>query len=161
MTSEKFAQAKAEAMKGYLDPGPGHLNCAQTVMRCGLLALDQDPELTAYANFLGGGMARMGQVCGALSGAAVILGLRERLLAQQTQKPVTPTFDWLQELTRRFEAQFGSATCKGLLGCDISTAQGFRNAKKTHATERCPEFVGWTCDQLGKLFAQQEAAQQQ
>lgn len=158
MASEKFERAKAEAMKGYLDPGPKHLNCAQAVLRCGLVALDMDPTLVANAGFLGGGMARMGQVCGALSGAAVLLGLREQLLAERGEKPVVTTFDWLQELVRAFEAEFGAATCRDLLGCDISTAEGFRKAKRSKATKRCPEFVGLVCDRLGELFEQQDAA---
>jgi C_GCAxxG_C_C family probable redox protein len=151
MASEHFEQAKAQALAGYLDPGPKHLNCAQAVLRCGLLAMDQDPELTGAAGYLGGGMARMGQVCGALSGTAVALGLRDQLGVQAATEDVK-AFDWLQDLTRRFEAEFGTATCEGLLGCDISTAQGFRAAKKSQATKRCPEFVGWVCDRMAEIL---------
>ncbi len=151
MASEHFEEAKAQALTRYLDPGPSHLNCAQTVMRCGLLAMDQDPELTGIGGYLGGGVVRMGQVCGALSGAAVALGLRDQL-GVETGSHSVETFDWLQALTRKFEAEFGAVTCGGLLGCDISTAQGFRAAKKSQATKRCPEFVSWTCDQLAEIL---------
>ena len=152
MASEKFEQAKAQALAGYLDPGPKHLNCAQAVLRCGLLAMDQDPDLTGVGGYLGGGMARMGQVCGALSGAAVALGLRDQLGVQTESKSSISTFDWLQELVRRFEAEFGSVTCGGLLACDISTAEGFRKAKKSQATKHCPEYVAWTCDRLAEIL---------
>jgi C_GCAxxG_C_C family probable redox protein len=152
MASDKFEQAKADAMKGYLDPGPKHLNCAQTALRCGLLAMDQNPELTGAAGYLGGGMARMGQVCGALSGAAVALGLRDQFDTKTEASKDINTFDWMQGLTRRFEAEFGSTTCAGLLGCDISSAEGFRQAKKSKATQRCPEFVGWTCDRMAEIL---------
>ena len=150
MASERFEQAKAGAMAGYLDPGPKHLNCAQAVFRCGLLAMEQDPGLTGIAGYLGGGMSRMGEVCGALSGAAVTLGLRDQLDAggRENVKP----FDWMQQLTRRFEAEFGAVTCADLLGCDISSAEGFRLAKKSKATQRCPEFVAWTCDRLAEVL---------
>ena len=152
MASEKFEQAKDQAMAGYLDPGPNHLNCAQAVMRCGLLAMDQDPELTYYATFLGGGMARMGLVCGALSGAALALGLYEHLQAEKGVKSPVSSFDWLQSLVRDFEAKFGSSACEGLLGCDISTAKGFREAKRSQATKHCPEFVSWSCDRLAEII---------
>lgn len=152
MPSERFQRAKAAAMAGYLDPGPGHLNCAQTVARCGLLAMEQDPELTAACNYLGGGMVRMGQLCGALSGAAVALGFRDLLAEKPEDDQPGYAFSWLQKLTQRFEAEFGSATCRGLLGCDISTAEGFRNAKRLRATRRCPDFVSWTCDQLAEIL---------
>ena len=152
MASEHFEQAKAQALEGYLDPGPKHLNCAQAVLRCGLLARDLDPELTGVAGYLGGGVARMGQVCGALSGAAVSMGMRDQFGVKPEHAGSINTFDWLQQLVREFEAEFGSATCAGLLGCDISTAEGFRQAKKTKATQRCPEFVGWTCDRLAEVL---------
>lgn len=62
----------------------------------------------------------------------------------------------MQELTRKFEAEFGAVTCRDLLGCDISTAERFRNAKKTQATKRCPEFVGWTCGRLAEIIERGE-----
>jgi C_GCAxxG_C_C family probable redox protein len=152
MASDKFEAAKAEAMAGYLDPGPNHLNCGQAVLRCCLLASGKDPELTKIGSYLGGGMARMGQVCGALSGAAVGLGLFADASAGEGKKGGSATFDWMQELIRKFEAEFGAVTCRDLLGCDISTPEGFRAAKKSQATRRCPEFVRWTCDRLAEIL---------
>ncbi len=152
MASEKYERAKEQAMKGYLDPGPHHLNCAQAVIRCALLAMEQDPELTGAGGYLGGGMARMGQVCGALSGTAVALGLNDHFNPKEKGKDEVSTFDWLQGLTKDFEEKFGAATCHDLLGCDISTAEGFRKAKKCQATKRCPEFVGYACDRLAEIL---------
>ena len=156
MASDRFEGAKAQAMAGYLDPGPNHLNCAQAVMRCGLLAMDQDPGLTNVGGYLGGGMVRMGQVCGALSGTAVALGLRDQLEVHQGPETSAATLDWMQDLTRKFESEFGAVTCKELLGCDISTPKGFREAKKSQATKRCPEFVAWTCDRLVEILDRSE-----
>ena len=133
MANERSERAKEQAMAGYLDPGPKHLNCAQAVMRCGLLAMDQDPELTSVGGYLGGGMVRMGQVCGVLSGAAVTLGLRDQLAGRDEPRNSGSTLDALQEIMRKFESQFGAATCRELLGCDISSAEGFREAKRRQA----------------------------
>jgi C_GCAxxG_C_C family probable redox protein len=151
VATEKSERAKAEALAGYLDPGPKHLNCAQAVMLGGLVAMDQDPDLTSVAGYLGGGMARMGQVCGALSGAAVTLGLRDRLVGQIRPKNLGTTFDALQQMFREFESEFGALTCGDLLGCDISSSEGFREAKRGALT-RCPEYVGWACDRLIEMF---------
>jgi C_GCAxxG_C_C family probable redox protein len=108
--------------------------------------------LTEIAGYLGGGLARMGQVCGAMTGAAVTLGLRDQFGGETQKQRSVDTFAWLQELVCAFEEEFGSVTCKGLLGCDISTAEGFREAKRSKATQRCPEFVGWTCDRLAEVL---------
>ncbi|MHB0979835.1 MAG: C-GCAxxG-C-C family protein [Thermoleophilia bacterium] len=152
MATEKSEHAKAEALAGYLDPGPKHLNCAQAVMLSGLLTMDEDPSLTSFAGYLGGGMVRMGQVCGALSGAAVTLGMRDRLAAQEQLKNSAATFDALQQLFRGFESELGAVTCKELLGCDISSPEGFREAKRCHALSRCPEYVAWVCDRLNEIL---------
>ena len=150
MTPEKCAQAKGQAMAGYLDPGPDHLNCAQAVLTSALLATDADPSLTNVANYFGGGMARMGQTCGALTGAAIALGLRD--YGGGETLPKNSGFDPLQQLVREFEEEFGATTCKDLLGCEISTPKGFRDAKKTQALGRCPRFVEWAIDRLGQTL---------
>jgi len=157
VATEKCEKAKAEALAGYLDPGPGHLNCAQTVMLDGLLVMEEDPGLTGLAAYLGGGMVRMGQVCGALSGAVVALGLRDQLAAQGKQKGADGTFGALQQLFRDFEAEFGAVSCKELLGCDISTPEGFREAKRQQALSRCPEYVAWACDRLNEILEKAES----
>ncbi len=152
MTADKFEAAKAEAVAGFLDPGPNHLNCGQAVLYFCLRATDRDPELVKTARYLGGGMVRMGEVCGALSGAAVGLGLcADSVKNTDGEEPLSP-FDWLQELIRRFEQEFGAVTCRNLVGWDISTPEGFRAAKKAQATKRCPEFVSWVCDQLAGIL---------
>jgi C_GCAxxG_C_C family probable redox protein len=153
VTSDKCEQAKAQALAGYLDPGPGHLNCAQAVTLGGLLVAGQDPTLIDVANYLGGGMARMGEACGALTGAAIALGLRDHF--GDSALPKNSGFDPLQQLIRDFELEFGALRCKDLLGCDISTAQGFRGAKKAQALSRCPKFVGWTIDRLGQVLCEE------
>ena len=153
MTAEKRDHAKTQALAGYLDPGPAHLNCAQAVLLSGLVITGQDAELVNVANYLGGGVARMGQACGALTGAAVALGLRD--LGSGHALPKNSAFDPMQRLMKDFEEEFGAVTCKGLLGHDISTAQGFRGAKKSQALARCPEFVSWAIDRLGAVLCEE------
>jgi C_GCAxxG_C_C family probable redox protein len=150
VTPELREQAKAQAMAGYLDPGPNHLNCAQAVLSSAVIAMEEDPALTNVANYFGGGIARMGQTCGAVTGAAIGLGLRDLGAAEGSTK--NSGFDPLQQLMRDFEERFGAVTCKGLLGCDISTDKGFRQAKKTQALTRCPLFVEWTIDRLAEIL---------
>jgi C_GCAxxG_C_C family probable redox protein len=152
MTTERSEHAKAQALARYLDPGSKHLNCAQAVMLSGLLVMDQDPESICVAGYLGGGVVRMGQVCGALTGAAVTLGLRDRQSGRGLPKSSDLTFDALQRLMREFESEFGAVTCQELLGWDISSQQGFREAKRHQALSRCPQYVTWTCDCLAAIL---------
>ena len=87
-------------------------------------------------------MARMGQVCGALSGSAGGARAMRDQLDVETGPDDIKAFDWLQELTRRFESEFGTVTCEGLLGCDISTAEGFRKAKRSPGHSALPGIRG-------------------
>jgi len=48
VATENFERAKAQALAGYLDPGPKHLNCAQAVTLSGLLMMDEDPARLRY-----------------------------------------------------------------------------------------------------------------
>jgi C_GCAxxG_C_C family probable redox protein len=152
VATESSDRAKAQALAGYLDPGPQHLNCAQAVMLDGLLVIDQDPGLIGAGSYLGDGMARLGQVCGALSGAAVALGLRDLLVPDGRPKNSSGTFDQVQQLFKSFQTQFGATACRDLTGCDISSAEGFREAKRSRALARCPEYVSWTCDRLNEIL---------
>jgi hypothetical protein len=91
----------------------------------------------------------MGEVCGAISGAA----LAEALLS--TSSAQTPSPDdlaamrkFLQKSMRDFAAKFGSLRCRELTGYDLTTKEGHDAFLKSGTNERCQEFVGWMCDRL-------------
>ena len=69
MNKEKAAAAKALFMEGY--------NCSQAVVGAWAEDIGLDSE-TAYkiASGFGGGIGRMREVCGAFTGAVMVLGLK-------------------------------------------------------------------------------------
>ena len=87
-------------------------------------------------------MGRMGNTCGALTGAYLVLGLEfgSESGAQKDKKDLT--YEKIQDFTHRFEQKNGSCNCRDLLGCDISTKEGFKQAKEQGLTQsKCPGFV--------------------
>ena len=70
-------QAKANALARFAETGPGHINCAQAVVAFSLEVMGEDPDLVVTGRYFGGGIAGMGEVCGAITGAALALGLRD------------------------------------------------------------------------------------
>jgi C_GCAxxG_C_C family probable redox protein len=152
MTEGKLAQAKNAALEAFRDSGPGRLNCAQAVLRFSLLMMEAEPELVTAARYFGGGIARTGQICGAVSGAALSLGFRDHLISGHGPDVVPATIERLQVLMRGFENEFGALPCATLLGCEISTPESYKRAKESGATERCSLFVSWVCDQLAPLL---------
>src|SRR5690606_2156359 len=103
--------------------------------------------------YFGGGITGMGHICGALSGCALSLGLRDRHLGLSWPDGPAPDAEKLQDLIRAFEAEFGAPTCKGLVGYDISTKEGFDRFMADDKHDACATYVAWACDRLYDLLA--------
>jgi C_GCAxxG_C_C family probable redox protein len=118
------------------------INCTQAIASTygGQFGLDKGTALKLAAAF-GSGMG-MGETCGAVTGALMIIGLkhskvsRNRLLSKDRTEVVA------QEFTEKFKARHGTVVCRELLGCDISTSEGLKKAEQEkHFKKRCPEYV--------------------
>jgi C_GCAxxG_C_C family probable redox protein len=100
---------------------------------------------------LGGGMARTGRTCGAVTGALLILGLAKDGGAEAEAKK--EVYSSVQEFFRRFETLHGTADCKGLLGVDLNTEEGLKKAQTEQLfTKACPGFVRDAATILEKLL---------
>ena len=159
MTPLSPADAKADALARFADQGPGHLNCNQAILRYALLVKGYDPDLVKVGQFFGGGMAGMGEICGAVSGCALSLGLREYESSTTGDEeggpadPETPPMpDRLQELMRGFAAEFGALRCRDLTGHDLTTPKGRDDFHASEDSRRCADFVSWSIDRVTPLL---------
>jgi len=148
MDTKLFQSAKAEALAGFAEMGAGHLNCAQAVVRFAAMVLGASHDSVVLARYFGGGMSRMGQVCGGLSGAALSLGLRDQCRGLSWPDGTSPDAERLQLLFREFEAKFGSTTCRALVGYLTDTAEGYERFKAEGKYASCEGYVSWACDHL-------------
>lgn len=126
-----------------LDLFSKHHNCAQAIV-CAYgpeEGLSERDSARIAAPF-GGGIGRLGETCGAVTGAIVVLGLRYGEHTTTDPRAKAALYERVRELVTRFGARHGSAVCRDLLGCDLSTPEGFRKAqdRKLHQT-LCPQFV--------------------
>jgi C_GCAxxG_C_C family probable redox protein len=115
-------------------------NCSQSVFSA-FAAQFGLPERTALrlASPFGGGVARRGEVCGAVSGGLLALGLAR---GADTPAGKEGIYRLSQEFMRRFEAEHGTIICRDLLGSDISTPEGWQEVKRTgKSTTLCPLLV--------------------
>jgi C_GCAxxG_C_C family probable redox protein len=118
-----------------------NFNCAQSVFAvfAPQLGLDEHQALKLASPF-GGGIARRGQVCGAVTGALMALGLDR---GADTPAGKEDAYRLGQEFLQRFEARHSSILCRELLDIDISTPEGHQQAReKGLFKSRCPLFVG-------------------
>jgi C_GCAxxG_C_C family probable redox protein len=117
-------------------------NCSQAVFSVFAddLGLEEETALRIAAGF-GGGMGRMAETCGAVTGAIMVLGLRHGT-ATTDREAKEQAYQQVAELVQRFKARNGTVICRGLLGCDLSTPVGLQRAYDENLfTTLCPKFV--------------------
>ncbi|MBQ3543844.1 MAG: C_GCAxxG_C_C family protein [Lachnospiraceae bacterium] len=104
------------------------------------LGLTEEQALKIGACF-GSGM-RKGEVCGACTGALMALGLKYGQALEQDNDSRLKTNEVTDRFMEEFKKENGSYMCKELLGCDLSTEEGIKEAlEKKLFTEFCPKMV--------------------
>jgi len=101
-------------------------NCAQAVLYafCDDLQLDKNLALKLACGF-GAGMARKQEICGAVSGGILAIGLKHGRGEREDKTQTEEAYRKVRELISRFESAHGSCHCRALLnGCDLNTPAG-------------------------------------
>lgn len=119
-------------------------NCAQAVLcafsdRTGL----EDDTAARLSSSFGGGLARMREVCGAVSGAAMVLGLLRGYTDPDDREAKRRHYALVQELAARFRTENGSIICRELLRSSGASG-GLIPEERTpqyYAKRPCPELV--------------------
>ncbi len=116
------------------------------------LGLDHDIALKVATGF-GGGMGRMGHICGAVTGAFMVIGLRHGRIRAEDEETRDKAYGLVRKFVQEFESRNGSIICRELLGCDISTPEGleFAREKGLPATV-CPKFVKDAADIIEQIL---------
>jgi C_GCAxxG_C_C family probable redox protein len=103
--------------------------------------LDRETALRVAGAF-GGGMARLGETCGALTGGFMVIGLNHGKTTADDDDAREKTYALAQELAKRFKERNGMILCRELLGHDLSTEEGRAAvAEQNLFVTRCPKFV--------------------
>lgn len=133
-------------------------SCSQAVLSafCQPLGLDRDIALKISQSF-GGGMAHMGETCGAVTGAFMVIGLKHGRTRADDDLAKEKTYERVQEFVRRFRSRYGSIICRELLGCDLSKDDEVKKAQEKHLfDELCPKFVQTAAEILEDLLPSSE-----
>jgi len=115
-------------------------SCSQSVFSSFAPQFGLSDELALkLASPFGGGIARRGEVCGAVSGALMALGLWH---GSVTPEDKDETYKIVREFIHRFEEKHGSIICRRLIGADLSTPEGYQTAKEKQVfVNICPNLV--------------------
>jgi C_GCAxxG_C_C family probable redox protein len=118
-------------------------SCSQAVLSTYSEQFGLDHELALkVSGAFGGGMGRMGETCGAVTGAFMIIGLKYGKTRAEDEQTKEKAYTLVQEFVKKFKARNGSILCRELLGCDISTPEGKKlMEEKQLTTTLCPKYV--------------------
>ena len=112
-------------------------NCAQAVL-CAFSAefgLDRRKALGLASGF-GAGMGRRQEVCGAVTGGIMAIGLKHGSAREGDKEAKEQTYRLVRELMARFAAEYGSCLCRELLGLDLSSEEGQKKYKEAGLADK-------------------------
>ena len=115
------------------------MSCSQAILSTygDGLGIDKAVALRISAPF-GGGMARMGETCGAVTGAFMALGLKYATDRNAKER----LYCLVNEFATKFKSRNKSLICKELLGYDMCTPEGMNTIKEKGLVKSlCPKLV--------------------
>ena len=91
-------------------------NCAQAVVLSFADDLGMDEDMLArLASSFGGGMGRLREVCGAVSGMFLVYGMMKGYSRPEDMEEKTEQYKIIQEMAAEFEKYHGSIICREIL----------------------------------------------
>ena len=131
-------------------------NCAQSVYAGSATGegLSEAQRLALAAPF-GGGIARQGEICGALTGALLTLGEAEgKAMAADPVAGRNALYERARQLTEAFRKEHGAILCRELTGCSLDTEEGQRSFKERGLHQNlCTKLVAFAAEQVGTMVA--------
>jgi C_GCAxxG_C_C family probable redox protein len=129
-------------------------SCSQAVVAAfsDLFELDRQKALKISQAF-GGGMARMGLTCGAVTGAFMAIGLKYGRTRPEDEEAKEKTYALVHDFIREFKARHGSIVCRELIGVDLGTAEGHKQAIESGVFENlCCQYVQDAVEILDRIL---------
>ena len=131
----------------------GGYNCCQAVVLayCDLFGLDEKTAAALSSGF-GGGMGRMREVCGSVSGMVMLSGLLCPADNPSDKAGRTANYALVQEVAGEFRSINGSIICRELLGLDKKPTEG--QVESPVPSDRTAEYYKKRpCEELVRISA--------
>lgn len=115
-------------------------NCSQSVFSAFATQFGMERELALkLASPFGAGIGRRGEICGAVSGALLALGMVKGASSPAGKQEI---YRVSQEFMRMFEEKHGSILCRELIDLDNPTKEGWDQVRLSGKFESlCPILV--------------------
>jgi len=134
-------------------------NCAQSVVKTFADEAEYSSleDVLLLASGFGGGIGRTGHICGALSGAVMVLGKMRGYRDPADSAGRARTYSLVRMLTEEFRAEHGAILCRDLWGFDFQDEAAVRQAQENGVFQKqCPAYVQSASQILERLLASAE-----
>jgi C_GCAxxG_C_C family probable redox protein len=117
-------------------------NCSQSLLAAygPEMGIDREIALKIGSAF-GGGIGRMGETCGAVIGAFMIIGLKHGITDAKDKKAKTKIYRLVEKFVERFKARNNSIICRELLGVDRDSIKRLNPSLKRIIKKQCPKYI--------------------
>jgi C_GCAxxG_C_C family probable redox protein len=132
MEIKRSEQAKETFASGF--------NCAQSVLSTyGKEYFKNEADALRMASGFGAGMSYRGEVCGAVTAALMVLGLKHGFDKLEDKDAF---IEKSRLLIEKFEEENGSILCRKLLNVDVNTPEGLAEARENGLFRKtCPRYI--------------------
>lgn len=146
---------KEKAMNSFLE---GY-NCSQCLILAfeDLLTIDKEMALKIASPF-GGGMGRLREVCGSVSGMFMVLGYIYGYDKPEDFEGKKLLYEHIQELAARYEKANGSIICRELLGLTVKKedATPEKRTEEYYKKRPCTEKIGSAAEILEQFLKEKQ-----
>jgi C_GCAxxG_C_C family probable redox protein len=98
--------------------------------------------LPRVATCFGGGLGRRGEICGALAGALIAVGLQKGRRRGEGDEVKERSYKFAAQVVESFRNRFGTILCRELINVDLAEANGREvYRRKDIHNKYCVDFV--------------------
>ncbi len=132
-----------------------NFNCSQAVFTAFAVDMGMEEQLALKLATSFGGGARCGQICGAVSGALMALGLKYGHCHSGDSEEKAKAYALAVEFNKRFCEKNGTVVCKELLGYDISVPEEKEEIiKRDLFSTICPKAISDAVEIVQQMLTQ-------
>ena len=129
-------------------------NCAQSVLAGSAadVGIDENTALKIASGFAAG-LGYRGEMCGAVVGAYIAIGLKFGFTLPDEQNKKDKTYKLIGEFLEEFKKRNGTILCRELIKYDTSDPVQLKEAREQNVfRELCPKFVQDSSEILEKIL---------
>ncbi|MFC2136831.1 C-GCAxxG-C-C family protein [Bacteroidota bacterium] len=129
-------------------------NCSQVVLNAFSADLGlNDEQALKIATAFGGGMAKQQFICGAVTGAYMVLGLKYGKFLKGDEKSKIHTYEMVHQFNSEFIKHNKSIHCKDILGHNLNTEKGKKIIEENNLIEvKCEKAINTAIEILDELI---------